>query len=172
MQELVKMGISPLVYRYMFLNSHYRNGMEFSIDGLKNSMKSFEKLQNSVSSLPDGGVVNEKYGQEFVNFISDDLAIPQVMALVWGILKDSSVSDADKKVTILDFDKILGLNLSAKQTEENVPEEVLDLARQRMEAKNAKDWARADELREKIKSLGYLVEDFKNDCKIRKLVLS
>lgn len=171
MQELKTMEIEPLVYRFMFLNSHYRNGMEFSIDGLKNSVKSFEKLQNNVSDLPDGGVVNKKYRQEFIKYISDDLAIPQVMALVWGILKDSEISDADKKVTILDFDKVLGLNLGAKQTV-NIPEEVQKLADLRMEAKNSKNWAQADILREKIKSLGYLVEDFKNDCKIRKLVLS
>ncbi len=171
MQELKSMGIEPLVYRYMFLNSHYRNGMEFSIDGLKNTIKSYEKLQNGVAHLPDGGVVNEKYQQKFINYISDDLAIPQVMALVWGLLKDTEIGDADKKATILDFDRVLGLDLG-KVTEEIIPEEILKLSQERIEAKNAKDWVKADELREKIKSLGYLVEDFKNDCKIRKLVLS
>lgn len=172
MQELKSMGIDPLVYRYMFLNSHYRNGMEFSIDGLKNTIKSYEKLQNNVSELPDGGVVNEKYRQEFVNLISDDLAIPQVMALVWGILKDVEVNDADKKATILDFDKVLGLNLGIAKAQDEIPEEIVKLAEERTEAKSNKDWVKADELRDKIKSLGYLVEDFKNDCKIRKLVLS
>jgi len=124
-----------------------------------------------VAEIEKEGIIDEKYKAEFIEKIADELAMPEAMAIVWKLTKDEKISDADKKATLLDFDKVLGLNLGTVIKEE-IPEEIIKLAQERTEAKEAKDWVRADILRDKIKTLGYLVEDFKNDCKIRKLVLS
>lgn len=169
--DLVEMGFDPLAYRFMILGSHYKKGLSFSLDSLKVAQTSLNKLNLFVSEIEKVGIIDEKYKAEFIEKISDDLAMPEAMAIVWKLVKDENVTLEDKKATLLDFDKVLGLNLSAKQTE-NIPDEVQKLAKERTEAKEAKDWVKADELRDKIKTLGYLVEDFKNDCKIRKLVLS
>ena len=172
MQEIKHMGIDPLVYRYMFLNSHYRNGMEFSIDSLKNMVKPYEKLKISISELAEGGTVSEKYRQMFVEYITDDLAMPGVMALVWGLLKDNNIKSEDKKATLLDFDKVLGLDLDKGIAEEGIPEEIKQIAKERLKAREDKNWAESDRLRDLIKEKGYVVEDLKNDCKIRRLMLS
>lgn len=169
--DLKEMGFDPLAYRLMILGSHYKKGLSFSLDSLKVAQTSLQKLNTFVSEIEKEGIINEKYKAEFIEKISDDLAMPEAMAIIWKLTKDETINNVDKKATLLDFDRVLGLNLSAKQTE-NIPNEVQKLADERMEAKIAKDWAKADELRDKIKTLGYLVEDFKNDCKIRKLVLS
>ncbi len=169
--ELKDVGVNPLAYRYMVLNSHYRKGLEFSVDGLKVANIAYEKLVRLINEWNDGGKINDSYKKEFEEKIADDLAMPEVMALVWKLTKDETVKNEDKKATLLDFDKVLGLNLG-KSIEEVIPDEIYQLAKERTEAKIAKDWAKADTLREKIKTMGYLVEDFKNDCKIRKLVLS
>ena len=168
-QELKENGVEPLAYRYMVLNSHYRKGLEFSLEGLKVANVAFNKLKATVSGLPDGGIVSEVYKKDFVGKISDDLAMPEVMALVWKLLKDEKVAEADKKATLLDFDRVLGLKLGEKIVEEEIPEEIRQLAADRLKAREEKNWAESDRLRDLIKEKGYLVEDLKNDCKIKKI---
>ena len=170
-QELDENGVDPLAYRYMVLNSHYRKGLEFSLEGLKVANTAFNKLKKTVSELPDGGKVNGEYRNEFVADISNDLAMPEVMALVWKLIKDEKVSDVDKKATLLDFDKVLGLKLDQPLEKETVevPEEIQKLADERVKAREAKNWVESDRLRELIRAKGYLVEDTQKGSKITKI---
>ena len=168
-QELVEMGIEPLAYRYLFLTTHYRKGMEFSLEGLKTAQIAFNKLRRFVSELPDGGKIDENYQKNFGELIANDLAMPEVMALIWKLSKDESVKAKDKKATLLDFDRVLGLSLQSRPEAEEIPEEIKELAQKRTEAKNNKDWAQADKLREVIKEKGYILEDGKDGVKIRKI---
>ena len=68
------------------------------------------------------------------------------------------VSDLDKKATILDFDSVLKLNLDSK-TVINIPSTIIDLAQKRKDARNNRDFALADALREEIDSLGFEIKD-------------
>lgn len=165
-KDLISLGFDPMDYRYLVLGSHYRKGIEFSLDSLKAAQTALNKLK---SYRVDGvGKVNEGYRKEFVDLISNDLAMPEVLALVWKVVK-SDLNSEDKWATLLDFDKVLGLNLDKKVVEEVVPEEVLKLVEERKQARNIKNWSESDRLREKIKSLGYLVEDLENQGKIKKI---
>lgn len=165
-QELIEMGIEPLAYRYLFLTTNYRKGMEFSLEGLKIAQIAFDKLRRLVGDLPDGGKIDENYQNSFKELISNDLAMPEVIALIWKLTKDENVKPEDKKVTLLDFDKVLGLNLDKKVVEEEIPLEITELAQKRAEAKVNKDWTKADELRDLIKEKGYILEDGKDGVKI------
>ena len=171
-QELVAMEIEPLAYRYLFLTTHYRKGMEFSLEGLKIAQVAFDKLKKIVGELPAGGKINEIYQNNFKKLIANDLAMPEVMALIWKLTKDDNVKPEDKKVTLLDFDKVLGLDLDKKVDEEEIPEEIMDLGQKRLEARAEKNWEMADKLRKEIEKKGYLVEDRGNDCKIKRIMLS
>jgi len=171
-QELVDKKIDPLAYRYLFLTTHYRKGIEFTIENLLIVAESYKKLRKIVSEFSDGGLINAEYQEKFMNMISNDLSMAEAVALVWKLVKDENVKPEDKKATLLDFDKVLGLGLGEKVVEEEIPNEVRKLADLRLAAKEAKNWAEADRLREEISKLGYIVEDLKNDCKIRKLMLS
>ena len=172
MPELKKMGIEPLVYRYLFLTTHYRNGVEFSVDSLKMMIKPYEKLKSLVVSFGEGGAINEDYKKQFIEKIADDLAMPEAMALLWQLIKDEKIKDEDKKATILDFDKVLGLDLDKETKEEVVPKEVMKLVEERKIARKNKDFGESDRLRREIEKMGYAVEDEKDDCKIRKIVVS
>ncbi len=97
--------------------------------------------------------------------MNDDLGTPQALAIVWEILKDASISDADKKATILSFDDALGLKLDEVTTLE-IPPEVSALAEKREAARNAKDWATSDALRKELQDLGFDVEDTSSGPKI------
>ena len=163
--DLKEMSFDPLAYRYMALGSHYRKGIEFSVENLKAAEVALEKLRNY--KVEKQGRVNEDYKGEFISKISDDLAMPEVMAVVWKMMK-SDLTVEDKWATLLDFDKVLGLNLG-KKIEEEIPKEVLDLVEKRNQARDEKNWAESDRLREIIRKNGYLVEDLPNSCKIQRI---
>jgi cysteinyl-tRNA synthetase len=109
--SVVEKGFSPLAYRYLLLQSHYRTPTSFSWEALEASSKALSKLERLVSGLPDGGKINEEYKNKFVSKLENDFNTAQALAVVWTLAKDKSVSDEDKKATILDFDKVLGLGL-------------------------------------------------------------
>lgn len=158
-QDLGEKGYDPLAFRYMVLGTHYAKGMVFSFEGLEAAQVALNKLRKLVEDVLEEGKVEEGYQKLFVEKISDDLAMPEVMALVWKLVKDEKVLPADKKATLLGWDRVLGLNLGKKQIVEEIPEEILKLAEGRKVAKSVKNWAEADLLRDKITSLGYSIED-------------
>jgi len=162
--DLKEMGFDPMVLRYMILGSHYRKGLEFSIENLEAAETALNKLKSyKVESLSS---INQTFKQEFVEKISNDLAMPEVLALVWKVAK-SDLNPEEKWTTLLDFDQVLGLNLDKEITEEKIPEEILKLVKERKKARDNKNWAESDRLREIIKNKGYLVEDSQNQCTIR-----
>lgn len=163
LKVLEEKGISPLAYRYWLLTAHYSTRMDYSEEAIKAAQTSFARLTATLSSFPSGGVVNSDYKNKFQNFINDDLDTPKALALVWEILKDTSISDADKKATILDFDKALGLDLENAKTEEiEVSEEIKDLLEKRKIAKESRDFALADQIRKEIENKGYSLKDQKD----------
>ena len=89
------------------------------------------------------------------------------MAVVQEMLK-SSIGDADKHATIIDYDRVLGLSLDKVDKPEELPQEINVLVAERQVARDAKDWAASDRLRDTIQDLGYLVQDTKEGMQIIK----
>lgn len=89
------------------------------------------------------------------------------MAVVQEMLK-SSIGDADKHATIIDYDRVLGLSLDKVDKPEELPEEINLLVAERQAARDAKDWAASDRLRDMIQNLGYLVQDTKEGMQVIK----
>jgi cysteinyl-tRNA synthetase len=168
-QELKAKGYDPMVYRFLVLGSHYRKGIDFSLEGMETVKNAYEKLKRFVSETENGGVVNQDYKAKFEEAIGNDLAMPEAIALVWGLVKDESISPGDRKATLLDFDEVLGLELSLVQAAWEIPEEILALSDQRLKAREAKDWAESDRIRDEAREKGYIFEDSKEGIKIRKI---
>lgn len=167
LQTLEEKGVSPLAYKYWLLTAHYRSPITFSYKAVLSAQTAFLKLIKHVSDLPDGGTVSDSYSRLFKERINDDLDTPQVISLIWQLLKDKTVSDADKKATILHIDAVLGLDISNQATEmqekiANIPAEIKALAEKREIARKNKEWDTADSIRNEIHSKGYAVEDSEN----------
>jgi cysteinyl-tRNA synthetase len=160
--------ISPLAYRYWLMTAHYRSLANFTLEAVRGAQNALIKLMTTVSNLPDGGTIIPAYKERFTAFINDDMAMSQALALTWELLKDTAVSGADKKATILDFDRVFGLNVGSlpKVQDEPIPEEIKALAGAREEARKGKDWQKADALREEIENRGYIVSDTQDGIKI------
>lgn len=159
LETLREKNINPLALRYLYLQSHYRSQVSFSWDALTASQTALKKLHATVQNLPNDGIVSESYQKLFNEMINDDFNVAGGLAIVWELLKNKDVSDADKKATILDFDRVLGLKLDEKMSEQEIPANVQVLIDERNTARAEKNWAKSDELRDQIKALGFEVQD-------------
>jgi len=177
-EDLVKKGFDPLAYRYLLLTVHYRKKMEFSWEALESAQAGLDNLyekflefkENKRIGVPFGRKA-EEYKNEFLEAINDDLNMPQALAVAWDVVKDKELACSEKYYLLLDFDKIFGLNLDKAQrkTEEETPEEIKKLLEDRQTAREAKDWAKSDEIRKQIQALGWEVEDTGEGQKTKKL---
>lgn len=165
-RDLMEMGFDPMAYRYLILGSHYRKGMEFSLENLKAAEVALNKLRSY--RIENSSNINQEFKKEFEEAISNDLATPEALAVVWKLMK-SDIEPGEKWATLLDFDRVLGLNLDKKIIEEEIPKEINKLVEERQEARNNKNWAESDRLRDLIKEKGYMVEDLEKSCKIIKI---
>ena len=168
----VNKGISPLVYRFAAFQTHYRKPMEYSEESIQAARNGLQHLQNQVrqtaqNSTGQKGAVQEEFKTKFLEAINDDLNMPRAMAVVQEMLK-SSMGDADKHATILDYDRVLGLSLDQVDKLEELPQEIINLVAERQAARDAKDWAASDRLRDTIQDLGYLVQDTKEGMQVIK----
>ncbi|MDO8569661.1 MAG: cysteine--tRNA ligase [bacterium] len=173
LKTLIEHGSTPLAYRYFLLMAHYRTPVNFSWEALEAAQNAYRKLKEFFSSLRSNlgnskGLTLE-YQNEFEEAIENDLNTPEALAIIWKLIKDENVSPAEKRTTLLDFDKVLGLNLENNEFEvKNIPKEVEQLLKDRESARADGDYSKSDQLREQIKTLGFLVEDTASGQKISK----
>jgi cysteinyl-tRNA synthetase len=144
--------------------------MEWNDEIMIAAENGFKNLYSKISNLSNKiGKVNLDWNSKFISAINDDLNMPQAMAILNEMLK-SEITPSDKLATALEFDKVLGLNLKeAIQKKVEIPAEVKKLVDEREKARNEKNWARSDELRDKIKELGFEVKDTKDKQEIIKI---
>ena len=164
--------IKPLSYRFASFLTHYRKPMEFSDEGIEAARNGLLHLQNQVRQVVAAGIGGDKaisaeYKNKFLGAVNDDLNMPRAMAVIQEMLK-SSVSDTVKLTTILDFDRVVGLNLDQLDQERALPEAVQSRVDARIKARKSKDFATSDRLRAEIEAMGYLVQDTKDGMKIIK----
>ena len=166
----VDKNINPLVYRFATLTTHYRKSMEWSDEILIAAENGLKNLYSKISNLGIKiGEINQEWNNKFILAINDDLNMPQAMAILNEMLR-SGISNADKLTTALDFDKVFGLKLGeAVYKRVEVPIEVKKLVDEREVARKEKNWSKSDELRLKIKDLGYEVKDSSAGAEIKKL---
>lgn len=168
LEDLVNKGIDPVAFRLWLYTSHYRTKTNFTLEAIKGSQIALLKIRDSYLELGEEiGEVDINYKNKLISFMDNDLDTPQSLALFWALLKDNDIKDEDKKATLLDFDKIFGLGFD-KLKKEVIPQEIKDLINQREEARIKKDWSLSDQLRDKIKDLGYEIKDTEIGQKIIK----
>lgn len=165
LQTVIERGFPPLAFRYFVLGAHYRSKLNFTWEGLEGAQTALARLTSHIGS--EIGKVNEDYKKRFADIISNDLDTPRALALAWEVVKDATLSPEDKTATLLDFDRVFGLGLAPKQIE-IIPAEIEALASARIDARKNKDWAKSDELRSEINSLGYEILDTDKGQEIRK----
>ena len=174
--DIVKQGFDLLDFRYLCLNTHYRTTMNFSWKSITSARQALNKLITKINIIkehlgtgkPERETENtKKHFDEFISEINNDLNVPQGLAVLWGIVDDPKITDAEKLQLIKQIDVVLGLNLLLGIAE-NIPTELLELAQKRDEYRKAKNWSKSDELRKVIENKRYRVEDTTEGTKVSK----
>ncbi|MBR1423805.1 MAG: cysteine--tRNA ligase [Ruminococcus sp.] len=177
---LEEKGYDPLVYRFFCLQSHYRKGLVFTWENLDNAKAAYNKLVARIGKLLAEAAGSEAdtadvsaLEEKFRTAMDDDLNTSNAMTALYDILK-ADASPAAKIAAVEHIDTVLSLGLvqAAKKTaepaEDDIPEEIKALAEERAQARKAKDFAKADELRDKIAALGYTVKETRQGTVITK----
>jgi cysteinyl-tRNA synthetase len=177
LDNLIKNGFNPLSFRYLCLSTHYCSTLTFSLKILKASQNGLNALFQRMleikpkrkidSSLSDSSRV-KAYKKEFLELINDDLNTPKALALTWEVVKNKKLTNQEKYWLLLDFDKVFALDL-AKVRKVEIPYNIKKLVEERERYRKKREWEKSDELRERIKKLGYWVEDTRKGPKIKKL---
>ncbi|MEE4262807.1 MAG: cysteine--tRNA ligase [Desulfobacteraceae bacterium] len=168
----IKAGIDPLVYRFAAFQTHYRKPMEYSDESVQAARNGLSHLRNQVRQIGGDGAdpaneVSTEHKNKFLEAVNDDLNMPRAMAAVQELLK-SNLSDGQKYTTVLDFDRVLGLNLDRLDQPEDLPSEVQTLVEERQRAREAREWEASDRLRDEIQALGYVIQDTPEGMKVIK----
>jgi len=176
LEDLIKKGFNPLAYRYLGLGAHYRSKLNFTWKGLKASQNALNNLYQKILEIKSTkkSIVyfsrswKSHYQKKFLSFINDDLNTPKALALMWDVIKDKRLNIKNKKELLLNFDKIFGLNL-AEIKKTKIPQKIKELVEIREGYRKKGDFKKADEIRRKIKEMGYWIEDTKEGPKIKKI---
>lgn len=158
LQDLIDQGYESMSLRYLFLTSHYRTKINFTFKALDGAAEAYKKLKALTGGWRDqAGQPDEQFNQKFRTAVENDLNLPQALAVVWEMAK-SNIPSRDKLELITDWDQVLGLDLMKTETKK-IPEEIIQLIKQREELRKAKKWEEADEIRKEIEAKGLKVLD-------------
>ncbi len=177
-------GFHPLSLRYLFLGAHYRTSMNFTFEALTAAQNAYTHLLAArLSFKEEPGPISESYQKRFHERINDDLDTAGALAVVWEMVKDDSLTPGTRLTTLLDADRVLGLNLAIPDAaalalakaamREYVPEseqsaQVVVILNRREAARKDKQWEVSDTLREELDVLGFGVEDSASGAKLYK----
>ena len=180
LDQLQEKGIEPLAYKLFCYTAHYRTKLNFTFDSAISSQKALNRLRESYLlhlESEDNNVEKEKieeYRKRFMDAVNDDLNMPLAMGIVWEVARNEIKSKQYAKL-LIEFDKILGLDIEhskdylEKEEKIELPEEIKSLVEQRKQARENKDWAESDRIRDLLKEQGYVVKDTKEGQVIEKI---
>ena len=178
------------IIRYMMVQAHYRSPINYCKDLLDACKSSLERLYNCRDTL-DRAIANAKSGtvtpeaenifktrkEQFINAMEDDLNTADAISYIFELVRNLNTMSANAETSKEQLQKgaelfdtltdILGIVYNRKKQDE-IPQEILDLAEQRKLARKDKNFALADELRNKISELGYVIEETRQGTKITK----
>jgi cysteinyl-tRNA synthetase len=186
-EQLAAKGYSPMAIRLGLAGSRYREQVSFSFKLFDDATSSLRRLVEfkrrlmdlSASDVPTKGDVVAIIGKAkegFESAMDDDLNVSGALSAIHDFARDvnrgidqEEIGTAGAKAALEaleKFDSVFGV---LRVEAENVPEEVVRLAGERGEAREKKDFAAADAIRDQIKDLGWSMEDAKDGAKFRKL---
>ncbi|EKE13981.1 MAG: hypothetical protein ACD_12C00724G0003 [uncultured bacterium] len=176
-EDIEKNKIDPLSLRLLFLQSHYRQSLNFTWQSARASQEAFNRLKEIVLGLKGPNSSSRKlaklsnkaivFQQKFKTALENDLQTPQAVAIMWDMIK-SDITNDEKYFFLLEFDKVFGLNLN-DATEEKIDKNIIILAERRLEARRKRDFDASDRLRIKIEKAGFKIEDKGETYSIKKI---
>lgn len=186
-EDIKKKGFDPLALRYLFLNTHYHQKLNFTWEALEGAQVALNRLYEIFSGLESRGreSLSEqklekivRFQKQFVEALNNDLNLPQATAVVWEMVK-SNIPGYDKRDLLLEWDQVLGLRLAEVGSgkweagrEVKVGSEIMDLVKEREKLRKEGKWEEADKVRKQIEKKGFSIEDTKNGPEVKSVRLT
>ncbi|MCC6274559.1 MAG: class I tRNA ligase family protein, partial [Leptospiraceae bacterium] len=186
LRDLIQKGYNKKAIRYLLLSYHYRTKLNFSLSRIEESEKAISRIQNTLDRIleeniqiqngrPDG-FAKDAFN-EFLEGLGDDLNVPKSLGSIFEFIKqinsamdNSSISKEDMADCLKYFhsiDSLLGVLEFQKR--ENHDAEIENLVRERILAKENKNFKKADEIRDLLNRKGIVIEDTKTGVKWKRV---
>ena len=165
LDELVAQGFDPLAFRYFLLGGHYRQQLSYSDAAIQGAQTAYRRLLRHAQELADdatsfGAAEADALRARFRAELGDDLNAPRALAVVWEAVRSDALGGREKHALLSLWDTVLALGLAEARVAPVESDAELDaLVRERDAARTARNWQRADEIRNLFKERGILIED-------------
>jgi cysteinyl-tRNA synthetase len=185
LRDLTARGYDPKAIRYLLMSTHYRQQLNFTFEGLEAAKNAVDRLTTFTRRLLDANgkgcgegikLLMGKTQRDFEEAMDDDLNINNALATLFDFVREVnrlmdenmlSKEEAEEAYSLMmKFDEVLGIIGEVKK-EEQLPKEAEELIQRREEARKAKDWKTADNIREQLKAMGVIIEDTPQGVKWR-----
>jgi len=187
LQDLAAKGYTGIEIRYMLLQTHYKTQLNFTFEGLdavRQSLKRFQDFIQRLQEIKDAensglipAIVDKTYAT-FAKALADDLNISMALAALFDMIRevnalcDKGQVGESEAAAILDFlhkvNQVLAV-FSFEPRVEQIPKHLEEALQQRNQARQNKNWAEADQLRDFIFSNGYAIEDSAKGARLKKI---
>ncbi len=181
-RDLLAKGFSGREIRHLLLGAHYRETFNFTMDGLLASRAALGRLDECLRKLAAvAGVMTVEpaasypWMDQFIAAMDEDLSVSRAWAVVFDwvreqnrLLSSERMSPKEAAEALAFWRRVDGVFGLGQKPEEEAPVEVLRIANERMEAKRAKEFTRADDLRKQLNDLGWVIEDTPAGPKFRR----
>ena len=188
LRDLQAKGFTSREVRYLLLTAHYRETFNFTLNGLNGAKTALARIDECVGKLRERAAemlsLEKNPGQNsyasllpaFTAALDEDLNI----SAAWGAvfewvrevnrrLAEHSLSPTAAETALLEWNKVDSVLGIGAKSETEIPAEILALAEARTVAKKAKDFKRADAIRDELKAKGWVIEDSPKGIKLKKL---
>lgn len=181
-------GFTLRAYRLMCYTSHYRSTMDFSwksLEQAKMTLATFDRFLERIEDIPEGGTVSKSYSLllnetllRMVDALESDFNTPEFFSEYFEFMTQLNSrmdeelltgAEADATLSFLEtIDSVVEVILPWEEEEVEIPAIILDLVEERVQAKQGKEYDRADMIRKQIEEAGFILEDGKEGTKVRK----
>jgi cysteinyl-tRNA synthetase len=174
LSTLKERGFEPMALRYLLLTAHYRSKLNFTDDSINGAQNALNNLRSDLLALPltaapaSWSDEAQRTREAFHEAINNDLDFPIALSITREAARTNKIDPAERRHLLLDFDRVLGLQLAAvaPKATQAISADVQDLIRQRDEARVARNWKESDRLRDQLKELGFEVRDTPQGTKL------
>lgn len=192
LRDLLAKGYSGIQVRYMLLHTHYKTSLNFTFTGLDAAKTTLQRVQDFIrrmqeiaassqfASVAASDLVTARINQDlhdFASALADDLNISSALAALFEMIRDFNGLADEGKLNSIDasnilkllqeYNRVLGV-FSFEEQDVEIPQYLNEALQKRNEARQAKNWAEADALRDMILQAGYVIEDTTTGIRLKK----
>ncbi|MBI4368062.1 MAG: cysteine--tRNA ligase [Candidatus Omnitrophica bacterium] len=191
LRDLLQKGYDPMAIRYALLSVHYRQQLNFTLEGMGASQEALKRIRDFWYERSFGAMRPEKQKgsgklsillkrtkQDFSEALENDLNVPQALGIIFAFIKSGNLiskdeigTDEDKQADKFfnEVDDILGV-FSKLFFTQDIPLDIRKLVEERQKVRKEKDFSRADNLRNQVRKKGFILEDTASGTRVKKLL--